>query len=76
MRRTLRKIAEGTGWETAEYDLTSFGARWQNYIFTAEDLALIGMPVYYGRIPAIAGGIFAGNQGGEYAVSVCSLLWE
>ena len=73
VRRTLRKIAEGTGWETAEYDLTSFGARWQNYIFTAEDLALIGMPVYYGRIPAIAGeilrGIRAGNTPAVFVVS-------
>ena len=43
------KIAAGAGWETVEYDLTSFDARWQKYMFSAEDLVPIGMP-HYGRI--------------------------
>ncbi len=58
--RTLRKIAAGTGLEVTEYDLTPPAARWQKYAFTAEDLVFIGMPVYYGRIPAIAAEFFRG----------------
>lgn len=60
VHRTLRKIAEGTGLDILEYDLTPFAARWQTYVFTGEDLVLIGMPVYYGRIPAILSEFFRG----------------
>ncbi len=60
VRKTLIKIAEGIGCETLEYDLTPFNARWQKYSFTAEDLVLIGMPVYMGRIPSIALEFFRG----------------
>jgi len=60
VRRTLKKIAEGIGCEILEYDLTPFDARWQKYSFTAEDLVLIGMPVYMGRIPSIAVEFFRG----------------
>ncbi len=60
VRRTLRKIAEGTGFETQEYDLTPFSARWRKYRFTTEDLVLVGMPVYRGRIPAISVEFFRG----------------
>jgi len=70
VRRTLRKIAAGTGWETVEYDLTSFDARWQKYMFSAEDLVLIGMPVYYGRIPAISEEFFRGIRAAENTPAV------
>lgn len=73
VRRTLRKIAEGIGLEPQEYDLTSFSARWQKYIFTAEDFVLVGMPVYGGRIPAISveffRGIRANNTPAVFVVS-------
>lgn len=61
-QKTLRKIAEGIGYETKEYDLTSFDARWEKYIFSKEDLVIVGMPVYAGRIPENAVEFFRGIQ--------------
>ncbi|HHU76342.1 MAG TPA: 4Fe-4S binding protein [Firmicutes bacterium] len=53
VQKTLRKIAGGTGLTIQEYDLTPPAARRKKYSFTAEDLVLIGVPVYYGRIPGV-----------------------
>jgi ferredoxin len=51
--KTIRKIGEGIALPTTEYDLTSFNARWGQYSFGSNELVVIGMPVYGGRIPAI-----------------------
>lgn len=72
-RKCLQKIAEGIGSEANDYDLTSFQARRQKYEFTNEDLVLIGMPVFRGRIPTIADEFFAAvTANGTPAVFVVS----
>ncbi len=48
---TLRAIAEGTGLPSREFDLTSFASRWALHSFGSEDLVVVGMPVYGGRVP-------------------------
>jgi flavodoxin len=62
VRKTLTKIAAGIGYPTREYDLTPFEARWKKYTFSAEDLVLVGMPVYGGRIPGNAIEFFRGIE--------------
>ncbi|MBI9105634.1 MAG: 4Fe-4S binding protein [Spirochaetales bacterium] len=52
-RRTLENIAEGCGIDHIEsIDITDFDTRWKTHEFGPDELVLIGMPVYAGRIPA------------------------
>jgi len=61
--KTLKSISEEIGCETKEYDLTPFNARWEKYSFSEDDLVILGMPVYSGRLPNIAAEFFRGIQG-------------
>lgn len=58
-KKCVQKIAEGIGMEAYDYDLTLYKARKQKYTFNSDDLVIIGMPVYRGRIPSIADDFFA-----------------
>lgn len=53
-RKVVHAVAEGIGAaETLELDRTSFDARWTGAALTEGDLAVIGVPVYYGRVPRL-----------------------
>lgn len=53
-RKIVQAVAEGMGdYETLELDRTSFDSRWMGAVLTEGDVAVIGMPVYYGRAPKI-----------------------
>lgn len=66
-------IAAGfTEKETLEIDMTLPANREKEWSFDAEDLVLMGMPVYSGRLPAISAEIFlnlAGNQAQAIAIA-------
>lgn len=59
-QKCLQNIAQGIGMAVNNYDLTPHHARKQKYEFKSDDLVLIGMPVYRGRIPSIAAEFFSG----------------
>ncbi|HII99485.1 MAG TPA: 4Fe-4S dicluster domain-containing protein [Methanoregula sp.] len=51
----VRGIARGTGYENAEeLDITRPAARMQSLKTSDNDLLIVGVPVYLGRIPALA----------------------
>jgi len=54
--KVVRAIARGMGYDKAELiDITSPAAREQSLETTEEDLLIVGVPVYMGRVPAVAG---------------------
>ena len=58
--------------ETKEIDLTVLANRTKTMAFEADDLVVVGMPVYSGRLPAISAEIFSklvGNQAQAIAVA-------
>lgn len=63
VHKTLKSISDAIGYEVKEYDLTPFNARWEKHSFSEEDLVILGMPVYSGRLPNIAAEFFRGIQG-------------
>lgn len=53
-RKVVRAVAEGIGAADAlELDRTSFDARWTGAALREGDFAVIGVPVYYGRVPRL-----------------------
>ncbi len=50
-KRIIRSIAEALGGQTAEYDITQSGLA-SDITVADNELLLVGMPVYAGRIPA------------------------
>ncbi|MDD3337242.1 MAG: 4Fe-4S binding protein [Lachnospiraceae bacterium] len=53
-RRVVHSVAQGLDApESLELDRTSFDSRWQGVELGEGDVAVIGMPVYYGRVPKI-----------------------
>ena len=53
-QKTMRNIAKGLGSrEIEEIDLTPFEARWVKREFAADELVLLGSPVYSGRLPLV-----------------------
>ncbi|MGL4337070.1 MAG: 4Fe-4S dicluster domain-containing protein [Turicibacter sp.] len=53
--KTLRNIAQGLGVRNIhEIDLTGFNERWINRQFDEDELVLIGLPVYSGRLVCTA----------------------
>jgi len=59
-RKILQNIAKGIGNEIREYNLTKFDARWDHYKFEEDELVILGMPVYGGRLPGILTEFFRG----------------
>ncbi|MPW26128.1 4Fe-4S dicluster domain-containing protein [Alkalibaculum sp. M08DMB] len=58
-KRTLENIANGLDVDQVVHmDLTDFDMRWERRDFASDELVLIGMPVYGGRIPPTAKEIF------------------
>lgn len=66
-RRTAEAIggalAQKLGAETASIDLTRPGAREERRSFGAEDVLVLGYPVYGGRLPAALDGVLERMQG-------------
>lgn len=53
-RRTVEAIAQGLNApETLNLDRTGFDSRWTGGELQAGDVAVIGLPVYYGRLPKV-----------------------
>lgn len=51
--KVVKAIAQGLGSQYDTYDLTRSAARIQSYVFGSEDIIVIGVPVYSGRIPEL-----------------------
>jgi len=51
-RKVLRLIVKGTGLTVKEHDIT-MGLN-ENLTFASDDLVILGVPVYAGRVPALA----------------------
>ncbi len=60
----IKSIGNGTGLPVNEFDLTSFESRWENYRFDKNQLVIIALPVYGGRLPKIIREFFR-NLGGD-----------
>lgn len=58
-RRTLRNIAAGIPLPVREIDRTSVRGRQQAHRFTRDDLVILALPVYGGRLPRISAEFFA-----------------
>lgn len=56
-RKYVRQIAAGLNGEYAEIDLTNRDTRLKEHFFTGDDVVVLGVPVYYGRVPQIEGGL-------------------
>ncbi|MGI5958066.1 MAG: 4Fe-4S binding protein [Massiliimalia sp.] len=56
--QAVRAVMNGTGLEQSIIDLTRPENREREYEFSAEELLVIGAPVYGGRIPSVSEGIF------------------
>ena len=54
-RAYVRAVAAALPGPAAELDLTRPAVRREEHTFTAHDLVVIGVPVYYGRVPAVPG---------------------
>ena len=52
-KKIVTHIAKGTGLEVVEYDLTHVNQLPEIPIFSKNELVVIGLPVYVGRVPAI-----------------------
>ena len=64
--------ASFTGAETLEVDLAIADNRQKEWTFGADDLVIVGMPVYSGRLPALSAEIFeklSGNQAQAIAIA-------
>ncbi len=71
VRETAKNIGEGFGLPVKEYDLTPFENRWKDYIFSEEDLVVVALPSYGGRLPGICREFFRGIAGnGAFCVPV------
>ncbi|MEN7973263.1 MAG: EFR1 family ferrodoxin [Verrucomicrobiota bacterium] len=69
-RAAVRAVSRGFGGTEAELDLTKNGSI-EQFIFSEEDLAVIGMPVYGGRLPTVAVERFKSLEGnGTPAVAI------
>lgn len=72
-KATVDGLAAGfTDVETLEVDLSLPANREKEWDFGAEDLVIVGMPVYSGRLPALSSEIFAklaGNQARAVAIA-------
>lgn len=62
-RRYTTEIAKRLSPDFAEIDLSDPETRKKTFAFDADELVVVGGPVYGGRIPAIAGGIYDGLKG-------------
>lgn len=70
-RRTVTAIGAGTGLPARDFDLTLPAARHGQYQFASDELVVLAMPVYGGRLPRISGEFFSGLQADKTpAVSV------
>lgn len=73
-KATVDSLAAGfTGVKILEVDMAVPANRQKEWIFGADDLLIVGMPVYSGRLPALSAEIFekiSGNQAQAIAVAV------
>ena len=56
-QKYVRQIAAELSGEYTEIDLTNRDTRLEEHFFTGDDLVVLGVPVYYGRVPQIEGGL-------------------
>lgn len=59
-RRTVQNIARGTGLVAREIDRTSVPARGRAHHFSRDELVVLALPVYGGRLPRISDDFFSG----------------
>ncbi len=62
-RRYVCAVAQGLSDQYEEIDLTDRFMRAQEHAFSADDLMVVGVPVYYGRIPQMDGGLLKTLRG-------------
>lgn len=56
-------------------DFTSIGARDQNYLFSKNELLIVGVPVYAGRVPNVLLPFLSGKLHGENTPAVSIVLY-
>lgn len=62
-RKIVRAIASGLGEVDRELDLTLLKDRLQSHRFTEQDVVVVGVPVYAGRVPVLLSNYFQQLQG-------------
>ncbi|MBC5649043.1 4Fe-4S binding protein [Christensenella tenuis] len=62
-KQYVRAVARGLGKAYGEVDLTDKETRAQEHTFAPDDLVVIGVPVYYGRVPQLPDGLLRGLRG-------------
>lgn len=62
-RQVARHIGRGTGLPMTELDRTLLPARQHHHRFSSEEIVLLALPVYGGRLPVVAGDFFDGLRG-------------
>ena len=62
--RAVQGVAEGMGLPAVSHDLTPFAARWEKIKLQEDEIAVIALPVYGGRLPGICREFFRGIHGG------------
>lgn len=70
-KRVVREIARGIGGQYSEIDLTLSENREKEISISEDELAIIGAPVYGGRIPKVAREVLEKNlNGGKFCIVV------
>lgn len=62
-RSYVRAVARGIGKEFREIDLTDREERAKTHSFSEDEIAVIGIPVYYGRVPQLPDALLRGLAG-------------
>ena len=52
-KKVCEQLAKSLSDEVVSYDRTDFDKRWERVVFTEEDMVIIGVPCYFGRMPQI-----------------------
>lgn len=69
-RKVVEKIAEGTGLELEEENLTFVEKNKEDYTVEVDTLTIVGIPVYAGRVPQIILKTLKEIKGNGYAIPV------
>ncbi len=69
-KKVVEKIALGTGLELEEINLTFIDKNLDSYVVDNDSLAIIGVPVYAGRVPQIILKTLHSIKGNSYAIPV------
>ena len=52
-KKVLEGIVKGTGYESVEHNLTMIAKNLDEYVVEKDEIAIVGVPVYAGRVPEV-----------------------